>query len=250
MANKKISDFTAATTLADGDLFELETAGGNSRKITKANLLNPGLMRGEAAWTKPTLTTLSTTRAGTGTVENSTNGVRLRAPGTSSNSNSLIYALQSYSTGASGCRATARFRSPTPLMNWGAMGMILRNSSSGNSRLYWRGYDTVQGFNRNTYTNDTTWASVTGLVASSFPDEWWMCIRDDLTNHYIEISTDGQYWQEIYREARTTHMTPDQVGVFLNPNYGQTSSGLNAGIANIRNEVYLECVSWLFETLP
>lgn len=37
MADKKISDFTAVTTLADGDLFEIETAGGNSRKITKAN---------------------------------------------------------------------------------------------------------------------------------------------------------------------------------------------------------------------
>lgn len=37
MANKKISDFTAATSAASGDLIEIETAGGNSRKITKAN---------------------------------------------------------------------------------------------------------------------------------------------------------------------------------------------------------------------
>lgn len=38
MADKKISDFTAATTVASGDLFEMENAGGNSRKITAANL--------------------------------------------------------------------------------------------------------------------------------------------------------------------------------------------------------------------
>lgn len=38
MADKKISDFTAETSAADGDLSELETAGGNSRKITIANL--------------------------------------------------------------------------------------------------------------------------------------------------------------------------------------------------------------------
>lgn len=37
MANKKISDLTAATTLADADMFVIETAGGNSRKISKAN---------------------------------------------------------------------------------------------------------------------------------------------------------------------------------------------------------------------
>lgn len=37
MADKKISDLTAITTLADGDLFELENAGGNSRKVTFAN---------------------------------------------------------------------------------------------------------------------------------------------------------------------------------------------------------------------
>lgn len=38
MADKKISDFTAVTSVADADLFEIETAAGNSRKITKANL--------------------------------------------------------------------------------------------------------------------------------------------------------------------------------------------------------------------
>jgi hypothetical protein len=37
MADKKISDFTAAATVASTDLLEIETAGGNSRKITVAN---------------------------------------------------------------------------------------------------------------------------------------------------------------------------------------------------------------------
>jgi hypothetical protein len=38
MADKTIGDLTAVTTLADGDLHEIETAAGNSRKITTANL--------------------------------------------------------------------------------------------------------------------------------------------------------------------------------------------------------------------
>lgn len=38
MANKKFSDLTAASSLAAGDLFAVENAGGNSRKITAANV--------------------------------------------------------------------------------------------------------------------------------------------------------------------------------------------------------------------
>lgn len=37
MADKKISDFTAATSIASADLIEIETAGGNSRKVEWAN---------------------------------------------------------------------------------------------------------------------------------------------------------------------------------------------------------------------
>ncbi len=51
MANKKISDFTAVTSVAANDLIEIETAAGNSRKVTKANFggggrtVNLGTMR-------------------------------------------------------------------------------------------------------------------------------------------------------------------------------------------------------------
>lgn len=40
MADKKISDFTAATTVAAIDLIEIETAAGNSRKVTGTNFAN------------------------------------------------------------------------------------------------------------------------------------------------------------------------------------------------------------------
>lgn len=38
MADKTINDLTESTTLAAGDLFEIENAGGNSRKMSAANL--------------------------------------------------------------------------------------------------------------------------------------------------------------------------------------------------------------------
>lgn len=40
MADKKISDFTEATSAADDDFLELENVGGNSRKIKKKNLIS------------------------------------------------------------------------------------------------------------------------------------------------------------------------------------------------------------------
>lgn len=39
MADKKISDLTAVTSIAPGDLFEIENAGGNSRKVTSVNAI-------------------------------------------------------------------------------------------------------------------------------------------------------------------------------------------------------------------
>jgi hypothetical protein len=38
MADKTINDLTATTSLVDGDLFEIENTGNNSRKITAANV--------------------------------------------------------------------------------------------------------------------------------------------------------------------------------------------------------------------
>jgi hypothetical protein len=40
MADKKISDFTAASSIATNDLFEIESAGGNSRKVTGQQIID------------------------------------------------------------------------------------------------------------------------------------------------------------------------------------------------------------------
>lgn len=62
MADKKISDFTAATSIAAGDLIEIETAGGNSRKVTGANAflsLRGALAKKAADQTGANFTTLT-----------------------------------------------------------------------------------------------------------------------------------------------------------------------------------------------
>lgn len=54
MANVKVSDLTAATSVATGDLFEIETAGGSSKKATMALLkaaaaLGPTVIRADTS---------------------------------------------------------------------------------------------------------------------------------------------------------------------------------------------------------
>lgn len=53
MADKKISDFTSATSIADGDLFEIENVGGNSRKVAAS------VVKSYAAWGDWTTLTMS-----------------------------------------------------------------------------------------------------------------------------------------------------------------------------------------------
>ena len=204
---------------------------------------------GEATWATPTLAgNFPTTRAGTGSVTDFAHGVRLAAPATSTNTNSLVYALQSISAGASGWRATARLRRHFPLLQWAMTGIMVRNSGDSKSRTYALGNDaTTNGFNRNTFTNDTTWASVTGMLQSWYENNLWMRIHDDLTNHKISVSLDGDAWMQIYSEARTTHVTPDQVGFFMLPNMGASpgpSTVLHGQTLNF------DCLSWEFESLP
>lgn len=53
MADKTINDLTAATTLNDGDLFELENTGNNSRKMTASNArlyMNGFTLAGSWTW--------------------------------------------------------------------------------------------------------------------------------------------------------------------------------------------------------
>lgn len=196
----------------------------------------------EVAFTKPTITDFDASRAGTGTLSDVTNGVRLVAPGTTSNVNSLIYLVKNVVEGVNGYRATARIRRHTPLEKWGMMGLILRNSSDGKSVVYGLGNDNRIGFNRNTFSNDTTWASVAGIVNYNELD-FWIRVHDDLTTRKIFISRYGDYWQQIFSEAHDTYCAPNQVGVFINPNFGDSTA------VNVRAETGIDVFSWLFESL-
>lgn len=197
----------------------------------------------ETTFTTPTVAGFAASRAGTGTFANITMGVRMTAPGTTTNTNSLIYLVDSITEGTAGYRATARIRRHTPLVSWGMMGLILRNSADSKAVIYVIGKDTVTGFHRNTYSNDTTWASVTEL-AGWYELDFWIRVHDDLTNRKIFVSRYGDYWQQIYTEAHDTYVAPDQVGVLINPNFGSTVEA-----PNVQADTGMDVYSWQLESL-
>ena len=195
----------------------------------------------EATFTKPTAAGFAANRAGTGTFTDITYGVRITAPGTTTNTNSLIYLVDSITEGTNGYRLTARIRRHTPLEKWGMMGLILRNSSDSKAVTFALGNDNRVGINKNTFSNDTTWDSVAEVVNYNELD-LWMRIVDDLTNRKVYISRYGDYWQQIFSEAHDTYCAPNQAGVFINPNFGDSSA------KNVRAETGMDVYSWLLES--
>ncbi|KAF5037173.1 hypothetical protein DSECCO2_567360 [anaerobic digester metagenome] len=197
----------------------------------------------EAPFVKPQLEDFNVTRAGTGVIANNSKGIRISAPGTSSNVNNLIYCLKNIVPGVAGWRTTMRIHRKTPLVKWGMMGLIIRNSTDGKSVTYALGNDSVIGLNRNLFSSDTTFAGVAGIV-EYYGLDIWLRIVDDLTNRILYCSTDGIWWQQVYSELRNVHTTADQVGAFINPNYGSTGTSIN-----VRADVGMEIWSFVFEQL-
>lgn len=45
----------------------------------------------------------------------------------------------------------------------------------------------------------------------------WFRLRDDNTNQIYSLSVDGQNWHDLFSHPRNTDVTPDTVGIFVNP---------------------------------
>jgi hypothetical protein len=194
------------------------------------------------AVTPPAVSTL-TTRANGGTIADSTYGFTIINTFTSSNTNSLAYAVTPIVRGAtSKFDFIVRMRLHFGLYNWVMAGMILRDSSSGNSLTMGMGSDSVQGFNINHFSNDTTWASVAGAYALGYDtlNDFWLKLTDDNTNRTWYLSLNGSDWVQIYTEAKSSYASSaNQVGVFINPNCGGTGQGTVQG-----KNAMVECLSW------
>lgn len=70
-------------------------------------------------------------------------------------------------------------------------------------------------------TNMNSASSYSGFQGSQLAMTWWPDwhrIRDDGTNLYYDVSSDGVSWVNLYSFSRTAFLTPSQVGVCIDPN--------------------------------
>jgi hypothetical protein len=96
-------------------------------------------------------------------------------------------------------------------------GIILVDSATGKTILF--GVGDLSNASATVNMVVAQWPAVTGagastVTSSAFPaphPQWWR-IRDDATTRYYEYSFNRFDWQPAYSEARTTYITPNQIG--------------------------------------
>lgn len=122
---------------------------------------------------------------------------------------------------------TAAFSPNLYPVNGTAFGFILRQSSDGKlilfSVYFYNGWNLVGS----QWANPTTWSG--GLFTRGYliTSPMWLQIEDDSTNRIYRVSYDGQNFQQIYSEARTTFLTADQIGFAANAYHAtQDAAGL------------------------
>lgn len=223
-----------ATQTAPGEV-DVDIPGGGGGGTSLENTMLP-----------PETADFAVSRYGTGgAATDFALGVSLAATISATNTNDLTYLANAIpSPGAAGWKVTARFRRHTPWATGLSMGLMIRDSVGGRSRLFWPGIDGSTGIIANQFTNDTTWNNVSGVAANWFDNNLWMELEDDLTNRILRISADGYHWQRVLVESRTAWVTPNQVGFFLNPNGFAASANMQGSAGRF------SCLSWEVVTLP
>ncbi|MDN7993086.1 hypothetical protein QZM97_23715 [Burkholderia orbicola] len=92
-------------------------------------------------------------------------------------------------------------------------GVVLYDSVSGKWKVFAMLFTSSKpNYYVQNWTNYNTFSANAFSIACQY--EWnHMRIRDDTTNWYYEVSSDGQTWATLYQEARNTFLTPNQCGL-------------------------------------
>jgi hypothetical protein len=180
MADKKISDLTAVTSIATGDLFETETAtGGNSRNVTATNLgkgLRSAAFQGVSVYRSSDLTI---------SVANTPEDVSFDSEhfdtdgfhSTVSNTSRITMSGSGY------CELTGFFRRDTNTTTYSIVFVKQYNSSNTQLRV-WRAMTAT--------STSAVWLTVpTGPVAFSSGDYFTMAVQSGTTTGALNSGTDG-----------------------------------------------------------
>ena len=85
-------------------------------------------------------------------------------------------------------------------------------------------WQTTRMNNDNSYSAETNFSAGHAFFA---PDIRWIQISDDGANRKAWISNDGFLWTEKYSEGRTTFLTANEVGYFVDPNNASNAIGMH-----------------------
>lgn len=216
MADKTINDLTAATSVADADLLEIENAGGNSRKITFANLKSSigGFEAGSS--TPPTTADLATwDNQGTSTATDGT-GALVFKPQVDGGLHGRYKAAPStpydvYCRVQLHCLSTA---AATAGLNMSA-GILLKDTGGDNERLAIGIYaERIAGDEQNTYAITVgRWSgasppvfSANAVLKYTLQPLAWVRINNDGTTITVYGSVDGRNWISVGSETLAAYI--------------------------------------------
>lgn len=151
--------------------------------------------------------------------------------------------------GASGWRATGRFRRWFPIANFVCLGLVLSDGTqiiAVGPGSWFGGAIFINSETATTFAGaGATQGSIQASMASALPpSEYWLRVHDDRTNRVWSLSFDGLTWVDLLSEARTTFLTPTQIG-FGGFNHISIGSGWITTLSCV-----FECLSWVYEDLP
>ena len=200
IATARLGSGTAdSTTYLRGDsTWQIITTGGSANAEGRDHVV-------------PSLSNYTWVNQGSATAVQTTYGISMLAPGESTDTHRMLVK----STPSTPYSIIIRFhRSVLREVNYVGVTLLWRASGSGAFQAIEfgeTGGTTITGVN---WTNATTYNSAaSGFTSiSRKQDTYWVRLRDDSTDRFVDISGDGDNWVNIDQRTRTNYITPDQVG--------------------------------------
>lgn len=163
--------------------------------------------------TVPTNTGFSWVNQGSATINTVDSGLTLYTP--SSGSDSLRTRVMT--APGTPYQVVARFTIAPLATNFVGGGLCWRDSASGKIQSWGHLYSGAVAMASQNWNSATSFSANQIAAISSAPVPWWRLV-DDGTNRKCDVSSDGVNWVTVGSFARTTFITPDQVGFFVNTN--------------------------------
>lgn len=164
--------------------------------------------------TVPIKTGWSWVNQGTATVDESKDYISLTAP---ANGTSNLR-VRVRTAPATPYTITALITANTRPINFTGCGLLFRESSSGKMHTMALGYSSGRIFLSQAYNGPTAGFNTTYASEAEWELRKWLRIADNGTNRVMSISHDGITWYAFHTISRTSFLTADQIGFYVDSN--------------------------------